>query len=44
MISIIIPTLNEEINIQRLIMHLRNNSSKKEQIEITVVNSQIILS
>lgn len=37
-ISIIIPTLNEAVNIKRLLLHLLNNSSKKNILEIIVVD------
>jgi len=37
-ISIIIPTLNEALNIKRLLLHLLNNSSTKNIAEILVVD------
>ena len=37
-ISIIIPTLNEATNINRLLLHLLQNSSEKNIVEITVVD------
>lgn len=37
-ISIIIPTLNEATNINRLLLHLLHNSSEKNISEITVVD------
>lgn len=37
-ISIIIPTLNEAVNIKRLLPHLLNNSSTKNMAEIIIVD------
>ena len=38
MISIIIPVLNEAANIEKLLKHLSENSSGKNEIEIIVVD------